>query len=73
MSLTIRRNMSVVAAAVLALSFAAEPVFAQATVGPAGGVGSTTAPSNSAGTPAGGTGVLSTTRVGPSGGDRRGL
>lgn len=35
--------------------------------GPAGGTASTTAPSNNEGTPAGGTGTLSTTRVGPSG------
>ena len=67
MSLSIRRTITLAAAAVLALSLAAEPVFAQATVGPAGGVASTTAPSNSQGTPAGGTGVLSTTRVGPNG------
>lgn len=50
------------------LPLAPASVFAQgATVGPAGGVPSTTAPSNSQGTPAGGTGTLSTTRVGPSG------
>ena len=62
---------AVLFAASLFAAFAA-PAFAQqsptaATVGPAGGVGSTTAPSNSQGTPAGGTGVISTTRVGPSG------
>ena len=67
MSVSIRRTMTIAAAALMALSVAAEPVLAQATVGPAGGVGSTTAPSNSAGTPAGGTGVISTTRVGPNG------
>lgn len=67
-----RRTFTIAAAAALLLGMAAEPVLAQVTpgsasVGPAGGVGSTTAPSNSAGTPAGGTGVISTTRVGPSG------
>lgn len=55
----------------LAAAVAAGPAFAQVTpgsptVGPAGGVASTTAPSNSEGTPAGGTGVIATTRVGPS-------
>lgn len=55
----------------LAATVAAGPAFAQVTpgsptVGPAGGVSSTTAPSNSEGTPAGGTGVIGTTRVGPS-------
>jgi len=51
---------------------AAEPGFAQVTPGgalngPAGGTSSTTAPSNSEGTPAGGTGAVGSTRVGPSG------
>ena len=60
-----------IAAAVLA-SLAVDPSFAQVnpsgpTVGPAGGVATTTSPSNSEGTPAGGTGVVGTTRVGPSG------
>lgn len=55
---------------VLAVAVAAGPAFAQVTpgsptVGPAGGVASTTSPSNSEGTPAGGTGVIATTRVGP--------
>ncbi len=55
----------------LAAALAAGPALAQVTpgsptVGPAGGVASTTAPSNSQGTPAGGTGVIGTTRVGPS-------
>lgn len=43
----------------------AAPVVARAqgaTNAPAGGIPSSTAPSNSAGTPAGGTGVISTTR-----------
>ncbi len=58
-------------AAALALSLlgtvGAEDVFAQtARVAPAGGTSSTTAPSNGEGTPSGGTGNLSTTRVGPS-------
>lgn len=54
----------------------AVPTYAQVTpgaalIGPAGGTASTTAPSNSEGTPAGGTGVLGTTRVGPSTGVTR--
>ena len=58
-------------ATLLAAALAACPALAQVTpgspaVGPAGGVASTTAPSNSEGTPAGGTGVIGTTRVGPS-------
>lgn len=58
-------------AVLLAVAVAAVPASAQVTlggptVGPAGGVASTTAPSNSEGTPAGGTGVIGTTRVGPS-------
>ncbi len=56
---------SLFAAATL-LSAAAGPAMSQATVGPAGGIPSTTAPANGEGTPAGGTGTLSTTRVGPS-------
>ena len=57
-------------AVLLAAAVSAGPAFAQATpggptVGPAGGVASTTAPSNSEGTPAGGTGVIGTSRVGP--------
>ena len=65
-----RLSTSLIAAAVLA-AMATVPTFAQVTPGgarngPAGGTPSTTAPSNSEGTPAGGTGVLSTTQVGPS-------
>jgi 5'-nucleotidase len=56
---------SLFAAAAL-LSAAAGPAMAQATVGPAGAIPSTTAPANGEGTPAGGTGTISTTRVGPS-------
>ena len=57
-------------AAVMA-SLSIVPAFAQVspsgpTVGPAGGVATTTSPSNSEGTPAGGTGVVGNTRVGPS-------
>ena len=64
-----RLSTSLIAAAVLA-AMALEPTFAQVTPGgarngPSGGTPSTTAPSNSEGTPAGGTGVLSTTQVGP--------
>ena len=66
MLLTHRGLAAAALAGAIALSLAAEPAFAQATTGPAGGVGSTTAPSNSEGTPAGGTGTLGTTRVGPS-------
>ena len=69
MSLFTRRIASAFIVTALLGSIAAErPVFAQApTVGPAGGVATTTAPSNSQGTPAGGTGTLGTTQVGPSG------
>ena len=68
MFVTVHRSLSLAVVALLALSIgAAGSAHAQATVGPAGGVASTTAPSNSQGTPSGGTGVLSTTRVGPSG------
>ena len=59
-SMTRRSAFAAFAAALVA------PIVARAqgaTVGPAGGVASTTAPSNSAGTPAGGTGVISSTRV----------
>lgn len=57
-------------AAAMVAGLAAEPAVAQvvpggALNGPAGGTASTTAPSNSEGTPAGGTGTLGTTRVGP--------
>ncbi len=70
-SITRRFSLALLAAA-LAGGLAAEPVLAQVTpggavVGPAGGTASTTAPSNNEGTPAGGTGVISTTRVGPGG------
>ena len=65
---SLNRRLSVAACAVaIGLSLAAEPAFAQATNGPAAGVGSTTAPSNSEGTPAGGSGTVANTRVGPSG------
>ena len=69
MSMFTRRIASAVIAAAVIGSMALEPsAFAQSpTVGPAGGVTSTTAPSNSEGTPSGGTGTLGTTRVGPSG------
>lgn len=68
-SLTRRLFSVLLAAAVIAGS--AVPALAQVTPGtalngPAGGTASTTAPSNSEGTPAGGTGVVGTTRVGPS-------
>jgi len=70
-SVTRRFSHALLAAAMVA-GLAAEPAFAQVTPGgalngPAGGTASTTAPSNSEGTPAGGTGVIGTTRVGPSG------
>jgi len=66
-----RRFSSALLAAAMVAGLAAEPAFAQVTpggalTGPAGGTGSTTAPSNSEGTPAGGSGALGTTRVGPS-------
>ena len=69
MSMFTRRIASAAIAAAVIGSMILEPsAFAQApTVGPAGGVATTTAPSNSEGTPAGGTGTLGTTRVGPSG------
>ena len=68
---TLTRLSAAALATFMTVSLAAEPVLAQITpgspgVGPAGGVSSTTAPSNSQGTPAGGTGVVGTTRVGPS-------
>ncbi len=67
MPFTTRRLCAALAAAGMVAALGADPVFAQgATVGPAGGIPSTTAPSNSQGTPSGGTGNLSTTRVGPS-------
>jgi len=66
-----RRLFSALLAAGLVAGLSGEPAFAQITPGgalngPAGGTASTTAPSNSEGTPAGGTGNLGTTRVGPS-------
>ena len=64
---TLTRISAALLASALFASMAAEPAFAQTSrVGPAGGTSSTTAPSNSEGTPSGGTGVISTTRVGPS-------
>ena len=66
-----RRVTSALLAAAMLISLApvasAQVTPGAPTVGPAGGVSSTTAPSNGQGTPAGGTGVISTTRVGPSG------
>jgi len=59
-----RRLSHVLFAAAMVAGLAAEPAFAQVTPG---GTGSTTAPSNSEGTPAGGTGAVGSTRVGPSG------
>lgn len=57
-----------IATAVIGSMAIDDAAFAQAPmVGPAGGVATTTAPSNSEGTPAGGTGVVGSTRVGPSG------
>lgn len=66
-----RLSSSLTAAAVLAV-LAATPSVAQmspggARVGPVGGTPSTTAPSNSEGTPAGGTGVIGRTQVGGGG------
>lgn len=67
-----RRVSSILLAAAMVAGLAAGPAFAQITpgtalTGPAGGVATTTAPSNSEGTPSGGTGVIGSTRVGPSG------
>lgn len=67
-----RRLSPALLAAVVAAGLVAAPAFAQitpggATVGPAGGTASTTAPSNSQGTPAGGTGVIGTTTFGRGG------
>ncbi len=72
MNFSPRRIAAAVIATGMIVSLGMEPALAQmtpggATVGPAGGVPSTTAPANGQGTPAGGTGVISTTRVGPSG------
>ena len=59
-----RRVASVLLASSMIVSLGAETALAQgATVGPAGGVPSTTAPSNSQGTPAGGTGVVGSSAV----------
>jgi hypothetical protein len=65
-----RRFSSALLAAAMVAGLAAEPAFAQVTPGgalngPAGGTATTTAPSNSEGTPAGGTGAIGTTRVSP--------
>lgn len=67
-----RRISSVLLATAMVASLA-EPALAQvspgaATVGPAGGTPSTTAPSNNEGTPSGGSGVIGQTRTGPGGG-----
>ena len=63
-----RRLSSTLLAGAVICSMVAEPVLAQVspgapTVGPAGGTPSTTSPSNQDGTPAGGTGVVGTTRT----------
>lgn len=65
-----RRISSIVLASAMVIGLAAEPAFAQVTpggplTGPAGGTPSTTAPSNSEGSPAGGTGVVGQSRVNP--------
>lgn len=65
-----RRISSIVLASAMVVGLAAEPAFAQVTPGaplsgPAGGTPSTTAPSNSEGSPAGGTGVVGRSRVNP--------
>ncbi|HYZ64757.1 MAG TPA: hypothetical protein VE650_20065 [Acetobacteraceae bacterium] len=64
-----RRSAFALFASALAGPIAAKQVFAQsgATNAPPGGIPSTTAPSNSQGTPAGGSGDVSGTRVGPRG------
>ncbi len=67
-----RRLSSALLVAAMVTGLAAEPAFAQVTpggalTGPAGGTASTTAPSNSEGTPAGGTGVVGSSRVGRGG------
>ena len=72
MARVIRHLSHALLAAAMVVGLAAEPGFAQVTPGgalngPAGGTSSTTAPSNSEGTPAGGTGAVGSTRVGPSG------
>jgi len=72
MASTTRRLSSALLAAAMVAGLAAEPAFGQITpggaiTGPAGGTASTTAPSNSEGTPAGGTGVVGSSRVGPGG------
>ena len=62
-----RLSAALVAVSMLGV-FGADEAFAQrSVVAPAGGVSSTTAPSNGEGTPSGGSGNLTTTRVGPSG------
>ena len=64
---TRRLASALIAAAVIGSMVFEDAAFAQApTVGPAGGVATTTAPANGEGTPAGGTGTVQTTRVGPS-------
>ena len=61
-----RRLASAALATAMATSFGMEAAWAQgATVGPAGGIPSSTAQSNSAGTPAGGTGVVGGTAATP--------
>ena len=57
----------VMAGIVSAAVATAAPAFAQLGNAPAGGVATTTAPGNAESTPAGGTGTLSSTRVGPGG------
>lgn len=61
-----RRLASAFIAVAVIGSMAMDDALAQApTVGPAGGVATTTAPANGEGTPAGGTGTVATTRVAP--------
>lgn len=67
---SLSRRLSSVLLAAAMVGALVEPSVAQVspgapTVGPAGGTPSTTAPSNQDGTPAGGTGVVGQTRVGP--------
>ena len=57
-TLTRRSAFAAFAAAFIAPIVASTAAHAQATVGPAGAIPSTTAPGNSEGTPAGGTGVI---------------
>ena len=68
MTITFRRLAALATAVFMTAGSIAPEAYAQgATVGPAGGIPSTTAPANGEGTPAGGTGTVGTARVGPSG------